>query len=366
MRRLYPRAFTLIELLVVIAILAVLIGLLLPAVQKVRSAAARLSCANNLKQLGLAVLNHESANGWFPPAATYSYTKTDAYGVTANESWSVGARLLPYIEQDNAAAVITKVSGNINGPRGDSDPAVSAVVQQKIPSFVCPSDPNTVPVADGTNLIYPINYGFNYGTWMLYNWSTGAQGDGTFLINTPLNGGTAGLRILGVTDGLSNTLAASEVKALTVNLKAAGRPSAGYPSPADIQGYGSTLRFLRGSTTLGSGHKEWGDARVIQTGVTTTFPPNTLVPVPGGGTAGGTAGITYDVDFNSFTEGNGTTYIGTGNVTYAAVTARSYHSGGVNVLLADGSVRFVNNGISAQTWLGLGTRAGGEVPGSDF
>jgi prepilin-type N-terminal cleavage/methylation domain-containing protein/prepilin-type processing-associated H-X9-DG protein len=365
MRRVRPCGFTLIELLVVIAILAVLIGLLLPAVQKVRAAAARLSCSNNLKQLGLALHNYESANDSFPPAATYSYTNVDANGVTANESWAVGARLLPYIEQDNSAAVITKVSGTINGPRGDGDPAVSAVVQQRLPLFICPSDPNTVPVADGTNFIYPINYGFNYGTWQLYNWSTGAQGDGTFLITTPLNGATTGVRIGGISDGLSNTLGAAEVKALTINLRGAGTPPAGLPAPGSIQGYGTTLRFLTGSTTLGSGHKEWGDARVIQTGVTTTFTPNTLVPCPGG-TAGGTSGVTYDVDFSSFTEGNGIAYIGTNSATYAAVTARSYHAGGVNALLMDGSVRFVSNAVSTATWQGLGTRAGGEVPGSDF
>jgi len=365
MRRLRLRAFTLIELLVVIAIIAILIGLLLPAVQKVRSAAARLSCQNNLKQLGLALHNYQTALDAFPPAATYSVTNTDANGVTANESWAVGARLLPYIEQDNSAAIITKVSGNVNGPRGDGDPAVSTVVQQRLPLFICSSDPNTAPVTDGSNSIYPINYGFNFGTWMLYNWSTGAQGDGTFLITTPLNGGTAGVRIAAVTDGLSNTLAASEVKALTLSLKSSGTPPAGYPAPGSIQGYGSTLRFLSGSTTLGSGHKEWGDARVVQTGITTTFPPNTLVPCPGGA-AGGTSGVTYDVDYSSFTEGNGTAYIGTANVTYAAVTARSYHTGGVNALLMDGSVRFVSNSISTRTWLGLGTRAGGEVPGSDF
>ena len=367
MHRLRHRAFTLIELLVVIAIIAILIGLLLPAVQKVRGAAARLSCQNNLKQLGLALHNYQTALDSFPPAATYSYTNIDANGVTANESWSVGARLLSYIEQDNSAAIIAKVSGSLNGPRGDGDPAVSAVVQQRLPLFICPSDPNTAPVTDGSNSIYPINYGFNFGTWMLYNWSTGAQGDGTFPITTPLNGGGGnGVRITAVTDGLSNTLAASEVKALTLSLKSTGTPPASYPAPGSIQGFGSTLKFLSGSTTLGSGHKEWGDARVVQTGITTTFPPNTLVPCPGGGTAGGTSGVTYDVDYNSFTEGNGPAYTGTANITYAAVTARSFHTGGVNALLMDGSVRFVSSSISTQTWLGLGTRAGGEVPGSDF
>jgi prepilin-type N-terminal cleavage/methylation domain-containing protein/prepilin-type processing-associated H-X9-DG protein len=357
-------AFTLIELLVVIAIIAVLIGLLLPAVQKVRAAAARLACANNLKQLGLGLHNCENTNGWFPPAATYSYSNTDGNGVTANESWAVGARLLPYLEQQASASLIAQVSGTLNGPRGDSDPAVSVVVQQRLSLFICPSDPNSAAVADGTNMIYPISYGFNFGTWMIYNWATGQQGDGAFLVNTPFNG-TGGLPATAFTDGLSNTLAATDVKALVVNIKAGAIPGPAYPAPTDIQSFGSTLKFLTGSTTLGSGHKEWGDARIVQSGITTTFPPNTLVPCPGGA-AGGTAGVTYDVDYNSFTEGNGSTYVGTNNITYAAVTSRSYHTGGVNVLLMDGSVRFVTNGVSTATWRALGTRAGGEVVGSDF
>src|SRR5438067_99226 len=88
------KAFTLIELLVVIAIIAVLVGLLLPAVQKVREAASRVRCQNNLKQLGLAMLNYESANGALPPSGYFPRGGP-------NNTWSAPARLLPYIEQEN-------------------------------------------------------------------------------------------------------------------------------------------------------------------------------------------------------------------------------------------------------------------------
>jgi prepilin-type processing-associated H-X9-DG protein len=110
---------------------------------------------------------------------------------------------------------------------------------------------------------------------------------------------------------------------------------------------------LGGEFKTDSGHTEWVDARVHQTGFTTLFPPNTRVPYSSGGAS-------YDIDFNSMREGQNAT-----GITYAAVTSRSYHVGGVNVLLMDGSVRFVRSDISPVTWRALGTRAGGDVPG-DF
>ena len=97
---------------------------------------------------------------------------------------------------------------------------------------------------------------------------------------------------------------------------------------------------------------EWVDGKVHETGFTTTFPPNTLVAYPSGG-------VTYDVDFVSATESNA-------GDTYAAVTARSYHGGGVNAVFMDGSVRFVRDAIPTATWRAFGTRAGGEVISNDF
>jgi prepilin-type N-terminal cleavage/methylation domain-containing protein len=119
------RGFTLIELLVVIAIIAILIGLLLPAVQKVREAASRLRCQNNLKQIGLALHNYESSNGRFPPAGVYPVA------ATAGDAWSVQAQILPYIEQANLYQLV-----NFSAAANTQD----AVTRQRIPIYVCPSE----------------------------------------------------------------------------------------------------------------------------------------------------------------------------------------------------------------------------------
>ncbi|HEX4591877.1 MAG TPA: DUF1559 domain-containing protein, partial [Gemmataceae bacterium] len=114
------RGFTLIELLVVIAIIAVLIGLLLPAVQKVRESAMRLKCANNLKQIGLALHNYESTNRKFPPAGTYPAATTSA------DVWSIHSIILPYIEQNNIYTAAGKDASN--------------QASQIIPILICPTD----------------------------------------------------------------------------------------------------------------------------------------------------------------------------------------------------------------------------------
>src|SRR5688572_24671134 len=142
------RAFTLIELLVVIAIIAILIGLLLPAVQKVREAAARMKCTNNLKQMGIAAHNYESANGYLPP---YQHTKpfTNANGTptTASSLASIQAIILPYVEQANKLNQFHRdLHYDVNGD-GRIHTSITPTSfnqgnarSQDVPIYLCPSD----------------------------------------------------------------------------------------------------------------------------------------------------------------------------------------------------------------------------------
>lgn len=316
------RGFTLIELLVVIAIIAVLIGLLVPAVQKVRDAANRMKCQNNLKQIGLALHNYETTLGHFPPQGDYSQAGGTVY-------WSALARLLPFLEQENLQKLID-FSRPIN-----QQPEVAKV---RVATYLCPSEINDKQRPDGPTFIhYPLNYAANAGLWHIFQPPTG-RGTGVFLVNQTT-------RMADLLDGSSNTLGFAEVKAFTPYLRDGGNPSGNAPVPTAP----NQIATFGGEFKSDSGHTEWVDARIHQTGFTTTFTPNTLVPHS-------VNGVSYDIDFNSMREGRSATL-----PTYASVTSRSFHTGGVNVLLMDGSVRFLTNGVSLVSWRSLGTRAGGEV-----
>jgi prepilin-type N-terminal cleavage/methylation domain-containing protein len=319
------RAFTLIELLVVLAIIAILIALLLPAVQKVREAANRIKCQNNLKQLGLAVHHYHDVHDGVPPQATFSPGSTFS-------GYSIHARILPFVEQDNLHA---RVDFNLGYA------AQAAICRTRIPLYRCPSDPKDGTRVDGGVEFYPTNYGFSIGTWLGLDQQTGRGGDGAFGYNLRHT-------FAAVTDGLSMTLAAADVKAFTAALLDGGQPAGPNTPPPDTP---TQLVAYGGTFDPDYCHTQWVAGRTLQSGLTTTFPPNTRVPYVSGGRE-------YDVDFTS-------ARVGPGNPqqSYRVVTARSYHPGGVTALMMDGSVRFVANSVTQATWRALGTRAGGDVPG---
>ncbi len=325
--------FTLVELLVVIAIIGVLVGLLLPAVQNAREAARRISCHNNLKQTALATHNYESAHrqlpaAWQPPAIS-------------GDGWSAQARILPFIEQLALESAIDYAAG-YGAAEIKVDGQARKISSFRVPTFLCPSEIRDEQRlgSDGPEH-YPLSYAYNAGVWFVYDPNDRTVGEGMF---------TAGRarRFRDCLDGLSNTLAFAEVKAWNPyyrDLAASGE----LPMPNQV----SDLCLLGGDFKQDTGHTEWVDGRAHQSGFTTTFAPNTKVLCE-------VSGIQYDVDFTNFREGK--SFSGTPIPrTYAAVTSRSHHAGGVGVALMDGSVHFITESIDLQLWQNLSTRAGREL-----
>ena len=327
------RGFTLIELLVVIAIIAILIALLLPAVQQAREAARRTQCKNNMKQIGIALHNYLDVHSVFPPAFVSDIGTTTN---TPGGEWSVHARITPYLEQAN---LYNKAILELDY----EDPLNAGIATQRMGAYICPSDPNDRQRTDssGAAVHYPISYGYNGGTWRVWTNSTGQTGNGAFAPNSRF--GTQNF-----TDGTSNTLAFSEVKMFTAYNRDGDQGTAAIPSTGPEV---ALLIAAGGSNKANSGHTEWVDGRVHQTGFTTTLVPNSKVLVPGGDRP-------EEGDYTSCREDKSCT-----TPTYAAVTSRSWHIGIVNSLLVDGSVRTISENIDQGTWRNLGQRDDGNVLG---
>ena len=334
--------FTLIELLVVIAILTVLIALLLPAVQAAREAARRIQCTNNLKQIGLALHNYESVAGVFPPSnVLLGIPGTN--NVLWRNGFSVHARILPFMEQG-------VMFDAINFTFDHRSACNSTVVASSVSFFTCPSDINSngrTPFPFGTASV--TSYGFNAGDWFVWNGFNAPDTRSPF-------GPNLSRRIAEFTDGTSQTLMASDVKAYQPFCRT-GAAFANIDNPASIpptasDPYAIAPEYLSaacGVVPAAQAHTAWVDGNTQETGFTTAWPPNKA-----------TMNRTNQADLDLMTK-----LITQGGPTFAALTARSYHPGGVNTLYADGGVRFARSTINGDNWRALGTLKGGEVISSD-
>ncbi|MDG3006104.1 DUF1559 domain-containing protein [Paludisphaera mucosa] len=347
-----PRGFTLIELLVVIAIIAVLIALLLPAVQAAREAARRSQCVNNLKQIGLAFHNYESTHGSFIPSCMYP-SPVDNWG------WGPSGVLsmLPFIEQGTLwnAYNVGPVASNATDGFGLYNKNTT-VFNTQVASFLCPSD-------GAERNVSLCNYVGNYGgPYQLQPFS------GTF-IPTPsknpddqwLVGSSATVKMSSITDGTSNTALFSEV--LTgVNNAATATPGA-MPRAKRVHFAAPGMTNIAATT----------DAVNAEISACQSLPATTTG-------IGGTRGDWFQaypfyVNFSNYnhmgspnsvacasTQAGGNT---NGQDVYGSAPPTSNHSGGVNMVLSDGSVRFVKDSVSRPAFWALGTRSGGEVISAD-
>ena len=370
-------AFTLVELLVVVAIIGVLVGLLLPAVQAARESARRSSCNNNLKQIALGCLNHADAHGKLPPVSCSSVLKSWGEGLSGNATYadhlwqrfSFLVPTLPFIEQSD---LFERMRTEFRTPVGASPGTfaysgwwyMSAAKRTRVASFLCPSDPlsvvgpmNPAGQALGSGGDYsqgqPNNYRCNRGDAQVHYWDS-QNGRGPFR-----RGDTNPTRLKDITDGLSKTLMLSEqVTGTADNNPVSGAQKGWNAQPKDCVALagGLTNGMKLSDSPYQAPGAAWASSDEGHTGFFTWAPPNKPRCTQNSGTPISTLARA-----------------GTG-------PPSSYHIGGVNAAMCDGSVRFFADTIWAgdvntatiQTvnstggspygvWGALGTRAAGDL-----
>lgn len=373
------KGFTLIELLVVIAIIAVLISLLLPAVQSAREAARRSQCVNNMKQIGLALHNYHSTHNVFPPGRMFpdviiggtprltltSYGTGNVPDAPGNWSgyYSVHCHILNYMEQSAAYNAMNFAGVNLGQLQNSTGAVVSVnYTTYTLTSsvFLCPSDPFGQGGPGGEN-----NYRANFGGSTPYA-GGGVRGDNTQKSGTDNGCFTygPGIGIGQITDGSSNTVAFSERTKGSGSFSAPAKsdsvigpaytPTFNAVVDADAMLANCNKSFPNGSYFYQHGRyvsspgfglqfsDGWGYAWYISTLYNHVAPPNWK------GVDCGVGSSLVDAPSE-----------------HAIISARSTHPGGVNSLMADGAVKFMKDSIAINIWRGLGSRNGGEVISAD-
>jgi prepilin-type N-terminal cleavage/methylation domain-containing protein/prepilin-type processing-associated H-X9-DG protein len=349
MNRSRHRGFTLIELLVVIAIIGVLVALLLPAVQAAREAARRSQCVNNLKQIGLALHNYHSTHDSFPVGQTQNLAGPVNY--LGWMGWSIHAQILPNLEQQ---PLYNSINFNAISDGYTYGPLNTTAANRIVSVFLCPSDAKTP--RNGVN-----NYSGSIGPTYGNQTTTQTTGAFAFYLNTSFRD---------FTDGTANTVTFAEHIA-------GDKPGTAPITGVVYRGY----NVVTGTTTAASDANTllngFNNPTMIYTDLTTCASKfngtsNMLQSKRGGSWA---RGQTMQTLMNQFQTPNDKQYQGNGcrftdkngnGTDYGfSAPASSWHSGGVNVMMGDGSVKFIKDSINRMTWWGLGTKGGSETISAD-